>query len=56
MKRFHVHHGAAVFFPAIDFYRSGFAQFDCDDARRRIGAEKQRVIFESHPRSREPEK
>ena len=48
MKRLDVRGGAAVFFAAIDFYRSGFAQLDRNDSRRRIGAEKQRVFFESH--------
>ena len=41
MKRLNIHYGAAVFFAAINFYCSGFAQLDGYDARRRIGAEKQ---------------
>jgi hypothetical protein len=48
MKRFNIHRGAAVFFAAIDFYGAGFAQLDCDDARRFVRAEKKLVIFESH--------
>ena len=38
-------------FPAIDLNRSGLAQLDRDDARRRISAEEQLVFLEIHQSS-----
>src|SRR5438128_5030293 len=40
--------GRSVIFLAINFHRSGFAEFDCDNAGCRVSAEKQRVFLTFH--------
>ena len=38
----------AILFAPINFYGAGVAQLDRHDARRRVGAEEQLIILESH--------
>src|SRR5260370_592734 len=48
MKRFHVGRGRAILLAAMNVDRAGVAQLDRDDPRRRVGAEKHRVLFKFH--------
>jgi hypothetical protein len=48
MKRLHVGDRRSVPFPSIHLNRSGFAEFNCHDARCRISAEEQCVLLEFH--------
>ena len=51
VERLNVGDGRSVLFPAINLNRSSFAEFDGDDARCWIRAEKQRVLLELHESS-----
>ena len=48
MKRLNIDSRVALFFAAINAHRAGLAEFDRDDARRLVGAEKEFVILKSH--------
>ena len=49
MKRLNIDRGTAIFFAAINAHRAGLAEFDRDNSRRFVGAEKEFVILKSHP-------
>jgi len=49
MKRLDIDRRASVLLPAINAHRSGVAEFNRDDPRRFVGAEKEFVILEGHP-------
>src|SRR2546423_6853357 len=49
MKGLNIDGCAAIFFATINAHRAGLAEFDRDDVRRFVGAEKELVILKSHP-------
>src|SRR5205807_8099650 len=51
MERLDLRDCRTIFFTPVNFYRAGFAQFDCNNARRRIRAEEHRVLLEIHESS-----